>query len=261
MKWLGRVLLVFLFSMPLLWMVAAALQPQGVALGGHWLPWPANATLANFGRIFRTVPLWRYTLNSLRVTAIAVPLTLLTASWAGFAMSQMPARQQRRWLLISLMVLMVPGVALWTSRFLIYRWLGWLDTYWALVAPAWMGSSPFFVLVYYRAFRRIPQALFDAARLEGAGVLANWAWVAMPAARRTTVGVAMLTFLLYWGDFIHPLLYLGRDEGYTLPIALQLLAQMDRSDWSLLMAAAVWSTLIPLLLFGLAGWYLSREKE
>jgi len=192
---------------------------------------------------------------------LGVPLTLVTASWAGLAMARLSRAAQRRWVVISLAVLMVPGIALWSTRFLVYRTLGWYDTVWALIAPAWMGTSPFFVLMFYRAFRRVPAAIYESAFLEGAGVLEMWARVAMPMARPTVLGVALLSFIFYWGDFVSPLLYLNSESNYTLPVALRLLEQMTRAEWGLLMAAALWATLIPLLLFLLAQPYFARYGE
>ena len=173
-------------------------------------------------------------------------------------MAQLPRRNQRRWVVLSLAVLMAPGMALWSTRFFIYEQLGWIDSYWALIAPAWMGTSPFYVLLFYRAFRRIPLAIYDAARLDGAGVLQLWRRVALPIARPTTIGVAILVYVFYWGDFTTPLLYLSTPERFTLPLALQLFQQLSRSDWSLLMAAACWVTLLPLLLFLLIQPYFAR---
>jgi multiple sugar transport system permease protein len=210
---------------------------------------PEAATLENFARIWSAAPMARFTLNSLLVVALAVPLTLLTGSWAGLAMARLPRRSQRLWVVISLAVLMVPGIALWSTRFLIFRQLGWLDSVLALIAPAIMGTSPFYVLMFYRAFRRIPTAIYDAARLDGAGVLGLWWQVALPMARPTLIGVGLLSFIVYWGDFISPLLYLQTERRYTLPVALQLLQQLSPSDWGLLMAAAVWATAVPVLLF------------
>jgi multiple sugar transport system permease protein len=149
-------------------------------------------------------------------------------------------------------------MALWSSRFIIFRQLGWLDSIWALIAPAWMGTSPFFILMFYRAFRRVPAGIYDAARIDGAGVLRTWSQVALPIARPTAVGVALLSFVFYWGDFISPFLYLRSESRYTLPVALQLLQQMNRSDWPLLMAAAVLTALFPVLLFLLAQPYFTR---
>lgn len=250
---------VVVFLLPLVWMVAAAFHPRGVPLPTTLRLLPESLSWDNFRRVLTIAPFGRFTLNSLLVTAIAVPLTVLTGSWAGFAVSQLPRRDQRRWVVVSLMVLMVPGIALWSTRFLVFKWLGILDSVWALVAPAWMGSSPFFVLMFYRAFRRIPRAVYDAALLDGAGVLATWRRVALPIARPTVVGVAFLSFVLYWGDFVAPLLYISDARRQTLPVALQLLQQMSRSDWPLLMAGAVYAALIPLLLFVLIMVWLGRR--
>ncbi len=248
-----------LFLLPLLWMLAAALYPPGVPLPRTMQLLPDAPTLQNFVRVWEVVPLARFTLNSLFIGAVAVPLTLVTSSWAGFAMAQLPSETQRRWILFSLAILMVPAIALWMPRFLLYKQLHWLNSPLALIAPAWMGTSPFYVLMYYRAFRRIPSALYDAAQLDGAGVLQSWFLIAMPLATPTSVGVALLSFLFYWGDFISPLLYLSSDSHFTLPLALKLLQQLHRAEWSLVMAASLVATLLPLALFGLALIFYARR--
>lgn len=255
---MGRLVTAVLFLLPVLWMITAALHPPGNPLPRSLTLLPGEISLRNFWRVWQIVPLGRFALNSLFVTSLAVPLTLLIASWAGFGISQLPKASQQRWILLSLAVLLVPGIALWSTRFLIFSQLGWYNTIWALVAPAWIGTSPFYVLMFYRAFRRIPAAIFDAARLDGAGVWQTWAAVAFPIARPTAVGVALLSFVVYWGDFVSPLLYLRSESRYTLPIALQLLQQMSPSDWPLLMATAVITAIIPILIFFLLQPYFSR---
>jgi multiple sugar transport system permease protein len=256
-----RLLAAVLFLLPIFWMVAAALHPLGVPLPQKLVLFSAVPTLDNFARAWDLVPIGRYALNSLLVVALAVPITLVSSSWAGYGMSRLPRPSQRRWVVISLAVLMVPGIALWFTRFLIFKQLGWLDTIWALIAPAWMGTSSFYVLMFYRAFRRIPAAVYDAARIDGAGILQTWWLVILPMARPTALGVGLLTFVVYWGDFISPLLYLDSESLYTLPIALQLLQMMSRSEWALLMAAAVITTFIPVLLFIILQPYFARVGD
>jgi multiple sugar transport system permease protein len=115
--------------------------------------------------------------------------------------------------------------------------------------------------MFYRAFRRIPAAIYDAARIDGAGIMQTWWLVILPIARPTVLGVALLSFVVYWGDFTNPLLYLDSERLYTLPIALQLLQQMTRSEWSLLMAAAVFVTFIPIALFVMLQPYFARVGD
>lgn len=226
----------------------ASFIAQGQALPVLW-PWRGSiSTFENYGRLFQLLPIGRYTLNSLLVPIIALPISLLISSWAGLGMARLSPTNQRRWVVISLGVLMIPGIALWIPRFILYRQLGWYDSLWALIAPAWMGTSPFFALMFYRAFRRIPAAIYDAARLDGAGMLRTWWSVTMPMARTTIFAVALLTFVIYWGDFTSPLLYLRSGNWTTLPVALQTLQQMSRSDWPLMLSGAVWTILIPVFL-------------
>ena len=237
------------FALPLLWMLSASLRQPGLPPPRYfeWVPNPV--VWANYAAIFEMLPLARYVLNSLLVAGLAVPLTLLTASWAGLAMAQMPASHQRRLALLSVALLMVPLTALWLTRYVFFAWLGLTNTYGALLAPALMGTSPLFVLLFYWAFRRVPAELYEAARLEGAHALSLWWRLALPLARPTVVAVGVLTFLVYWGDFLSPMLYLRTQALYTLPLGVQQLRQLDRSNWPLLMAAATVMTVPAVLLF------------
>ncbi len=184
----------------------------------------------------------RYTLNSLVVVAFAVPLTVLFASWAGFAMSRLPRRTAGVLVAVSLIALMVPVTALLVSRFAIFRTLGLTNTYVPLVAPSLMGTSPFYVLLFYWSFRRVPAELFEAARLEGMGALQIWRRVAMPLVRPITVAVGVLAFVFTWSNFLDPLIYLFDQEKFTVPLGLKSLAQLDRQNYPLLLAGAVTAT-------------------
>lgn len=241
-----------LFVLPLYWVIVASLQPTGQALPSRLIWWPDQVTFANYRRIFELLPLARYALNSVIVVAIAVPVTLLTASWAGFAMTQLPARV--RDMLIGLLVaaLMVPLMAVWLSRFLVYKWLGLLDTLGVLIAPALLGSSPFYVLIMFWALRRIPRDGIDAARMDGAGAFRIWWSVALPQVRPALLAVTVLSFERHWSNFIDPLLYISNPDRYTLPVALLALQQLHRTQWPLLMAGVVVVTLPAVLVFLLA---------
>jgi multiple sugar transport system permease protein len=258
---LPRLALAALFLLPTIWLVSASLRQTGLPPPRtvEWLPDPI--AWANYRQIFELVPLVAYAGNSLLVALLALPLTVVTASWAGLAMTQMPKRVREALVVLAVMLLMVPTVSLWLARFIIFKQLGIIDTRWALVAPAVMGSSPLFVLLYYWTFRRLPPAIFESARLDGANLMQIWARVAMPLAWATTAVVIVLSFVVYWGDFVSPLLYLKSERLYTLPIGLQSLQQMDAIDRPLLMAGAALMTAPVLLLFVLGQRFLWPERH
>jgi multiple sugar transport system permease protein len=215
----------------------------------------------NYAEIFRIVPLGRYFLNSLLVSALGVALTLLTASWSGFTMAQLP-KGARRWMLgLSIVLLMTPVTALWLTRFLLFSWLGVSNSYLPLLAPALMGSSPLFILLFYWSFRRIPMEMFESAQLEGASPWHNWRLVALPQARAAILAVALLSFIFYWNDFINPLLYLRSQKLYTLALGLNQIRAMDQTNFPLLLAAALVMTLPALVVFLLAQKALLGETK
>jgi multiple sugar transport system permease protein len=241
-----------LFVVPLLWATLASLRMPGLPppQGLSWLADPL--TLGNYRRIFDLLPLGSYLLNSIIVACVSVLLTLIIASWAGFAMARLPGPVRGRLVILAVLLRLVPLPILWLARFILFSRLQINDTLWALIAPAWMGTSPFYVLLFYWAFRRVPGDLFDAARLEGASVLQSWALVAMPMVRPTAASVVVLSFMHYWSDFINPLIYLKSERNYTLAVGLRTLQQLDLTNWPLLMAGAVVMMLPMLLLFLLA---------
>ncbi len=249
------------FLLPLVWVLVAALRQPGTPppAGIEWLPDPPS--LDAFARLGTLLPFGRYLVNSLVVVAVAVPVTLLVASWAGFAIAQLDDLQRRRLVVLAVGLLLVPATALWLTRYLVFRQLGILDSLGALVAPALMGSSPLFVLLFYWAFRRLPGELYEHARLDGASALTVWRRVALPLAMPTSVVVALLTFLLYWSDFLGPQMYLRSQELYTLPVGLRQLQTLDRTNWPVLMAGSVVLAIPAVLVFLLVQrWFLRAYR-
>ena len=249
------------FVLPLVLMVTGSLREPGQPPPRTPELLPDPIVLGSYGRAFELVDLGRYALNSLLVAALSVPLAVLVAALAGFAMSQLP-RRATAWLVAgSLVALMVPLTALLVPRFAIFRTLGLTDTYVPLVAPALLGMSPFYVLVFYWSFRRIPRELYEVCVLEGATPFQTWRRLAMPLVRPVTAAVALLAFIFSWGNFLDPLIYLFDAELFTLPLGLKSLAQLDRTNYPLLLAGAVTATAPVIVAFAVAQRYFLHEHR
>jgi multiple sugar transport system permease protein len=227
---------------PVIYMVTGSLRKAGLPPPRSPELLPSPLAWGNYDRAFELVDIPRYALNSLIVAAFAVPLSVLVASWAGFAISRLPGRLRTILLAASLAALMVPATALLVPRFVLFKQLGLIDTYVPLIAPALIGMSPFYVLLFYWAFRRIPEELYEAARLEGLTPFQTWRRVAMPLTRPVIVAVGLLSFVFTWSNFLDPLIYLFDEERFTLPLGLRQLAQLDPQNFPLLLAGAVAAT-------------------
>jgi multiple sugar transport system permease protein len=254
-------LVALVFLLPLAFMVSGSLRKPGLPPPRTPELVPSPVAFGNYERAFELVDLARYSLNSLVVAALVVPLSVLVASWAGFALLRLPPRWSRLLVAVSFVALMVPVTALLVPRFALFRTLGLTDTWVPLIAPALLGGSPFYVLVYAWAFRRLPSELYEACRLEGMTPFQVWRRIAMPLVRPVTAGVAVLAFVFSWSSFLEPLVYLFDPDLYTLPLGLRSLAQLDRTNFPLLLAGAVTATVPILVVFLLAQrWFLHEHR-
>jgi multiple sugar transport system permease protein len=249
---LGLAVVVLLFGLPVAALVIAPLHAPGTPPEGGVFSLPSPPSLESFRDAFALVPLGRALLNSLLVTAVAVPITVVTASWAGLALALSSGRVRGGLILVLLLLAMVPATAIWIPRFLAWSALGLVGTYVPLIAPALTGGSPVFVLLYAYSFTRIPSDLVDAARMEGLSLLAIWWRVAMPLVRPTTAAIALLAAALFWSNFIDPLLYLRRERDLTAPAMLHALELLGPTNFPVFLAGALVVTAPVILAFILA---------
>jgi multiple sugar transport system permease protein len=243
------------FLLPLFWAIMLSLRDLRLSppMAWEWLSLPLS--WQNYETVFKLVPLGRYALNSLFIVSVAVPITLVVASWAGYAISQLTHREQRAFWAFTVLLRLTPVTALWLSRFVLFRYLGVLDSYAALIAPALAGTNPLFVLYFYATFANIPKEMFESARLEGAGAMSIWRYIALPLAQPTVIAVGVMAALHYWGDFINPLLYVSSERLLTLTIGLSLLQQLERSFLPLIMVGVVTLMMPALVLFVMSQRY------
>jgi multiple sugar transport system permease protein len=248
----GALAVIALFVPPLLLLVAGSLRQPGLPppLTPELIPRPLSTQ--GYTDAVSLGALGRATLNSVVVAAIAVPLSVLVASLAGYALTQLPRRLAAAVMVASLAALMVPATALLAPRFAMFRTLQLTDTLVPLISPALLATSPLYPLVYYLAFRALPADLYDASRLADLSPIQTWWRVAMPLVRPVTAGLAALTFVLTWSNFLDPLIFVYQRELFTLPLALRSLATLDPTNFPVFLAGAVLATVPALLVFGLA---------
>lgn len=244
---LVRVVVIVIFLAPLAFMVSGSLRKIGAPPPDGFEVVPRGAGFAAYGELGDHFDVWRAVRNSLFVVGVAVPVTVVVASWAGFAMSQFTGRSRRFLLGMTLIVLMIPLPMMWAARFIGYLHLGVLDTLVPLMAPALAGTTPFTILLAYRSFRRIPPELFEAARAEGASAIRTWWRVGLPLVGATTTAIAAIAFTVHWGNYFDAFLFIGRDEVKTLPLQVGKLVNLDPTDLPIMLAGAVLLALPPAL--------------
>jgi multiple sugar transport system permease protein len=257
----AAVIISAIFLIPLASMIVGSLRMPGLPppRGIEWLPKPV--TFSNFPQVFQVVDLGRYMVNTLVVEAMGVPVTLLVASWAGFALSQIRNRVSQAIIAGVFLLFFLPETALWVSRFILYKLAGVIDTPVALAAPSLFGTSALYMLIFYWTFRRVPDEIWEAARMDGAGAFRTWWTLGVPAARAAYAAVGVLSFFYYWREFNEPLLYIQTIEKYTLSVGLAYLEQLDPTNWPLLLAGSVIVTAPLIVVFLVAQPFFMEPLE
>lgn len=234
---------------PLAWLLPVSLHAPGEPLRAGGLRWPEAPTLAAYVRVFEWVPMLSGLVNSLAYTIAGVALSLLMASLTGFGIARLDTRRLGLAVVALVICASIPITAIWVPRFVLFEAIGVSRSGLPLLAPALYGASPLFVLLYMMAFRRLGPEPFEAAALEGVSTLRQWWRFALPQVRPTTVAVATLAAMQFWGAFLEPLLYLERERDLTAPLLLHALDLLGPTQWAVLMAGAALLAAPVLLIF------------
>jgi multiple sugar transport system permease protein len=232
---------------PLLWMISASFMPDGEANSFPPRLIPSDPTLAHYRDLFTRLDLARSFFNSVVITVLATVLSVLVNSLAGYGFAKLPF-PGREPLFRSLSVaLVIPAQVGMLPLFLLLRELGLINTYAGVLVP--YAASVYGIFLVRQYALGLPDALLDAARVDGAGELRIFAVVALPVIRPILVTLAAFTFLSAWNDFMWPLIILSDSARYTLPVALASLVGEHVQDTELMMAGSVITTLPALLAF------------
>ena len=165
----------------------------------------------------------------------------------GFAFLEFKGRDLLFGLTVATM--MIPFVITMIPVYLLYRHLGWIDTFKPLWVTSWFGGA-FFIFLLRQFFLGLPKDLLDAARIDGCTELEILWHVIVPLARPAIAMVALFTFIGTWKDFMGPLIYLNHPSQFTLSLSLQSFqAEHGGTPWHLLMAAATVFSLPLIILF------------
>jgi len=247
-----------LVAMPMYWLVISAFKSSDEIFTAtpRWLP--AALEWRNFGRAWEGAAFGRYFLNSIVVALAIVFLQLATSSLAAYALARRRFVGRTVVLLAVIGALIIPIQVTFLANFITLQHLGWLDSYWALVAP--FTASAFGTFLLRQAFLAVPEAMEDAARLDRCTGLAFLWHFLLPLSRPTVLAFTLVALVTHWNDYFWPLIVTNRDEIRTLPIGLAMFVTQEMmSDWNLLMAATLFVAAPMLIIFFLTQRYFIRS--
>ncbi|GAA1038727.1 carbohydrate ABC transporter permease [Virgisporangium ochraceum] len=236
---------------PFLAMVVVALSPANEPTVPY--AWPRTLTLDNLSAVVSSSGFLQWTVNSIVYSVVSVVVILLTAAMAGyaFAKKRFPGRDVLLWSFIA--TIMVPFQAMLIPYFVLVSKMDGLDTYWGLIVPTLANSQAVFLMRQF--IRGLPDELFDAAKVDGAGEWRTFWQIVLPLTRPILATLGVFVFLWHWNDFLWPLVVAQSGDMRTLTVGLATLHGED-VPLAQLMAGATVTVLPCLLVFALLQRYL-----
>ncbi len=241
---------------PFLWMILTSFKDMSeiYVYPPKWLPEKFN--FDNYVNAFTAAPFGRYYLNSL-IVAFAVTLgQLITCSMAAFAFARLRFKGRDILFYIFLGTMMIPYNVTMIPSFMVLYWLGWIDSYYALIVPGLASAFGTFLLRQF--FITIPRELEEAAYIDGASRFQVLRRIIVPLAKPALATLAIFTFMGVFNDFIWALIVINSEQMQTVQLGLAIFRDRYLTEWDLLMAGSVTAVLPILIVFFFAQKYFIK---
>jgi multiple sugar transport system permease protein len=235
---------------PLLWMLAASFRPENEiftsasiipsswSIDSYFRGW--NGLRTGFGTFFT---------NSFIISILSVCGNVIACSMAAFAFARLQFRGKNFWFAMMLMTLMLPYQVTLIPQYVLFRQLGWVNTFLPLVVPKFLAADGFFIFLMVQFFRGLPKELDEAAQMDGCSPWRIYWKIIIPLSMPVLATAAIFTFIWTWDDFFGPLIYLSEMRQYTVMLGLRTFTDSTgTSDYGGLFAMSVLS-LVPIFLF------------
>lgn len=211
------------FLAPVVWALLSAFKPANDIITSPLGFDPTRFTLDNYIAMFQDVPIASGFANTAVVLVFKGAITLFFAPLAAYAFAKYDFIGKNLIFGAVLVTLMLPTIVLIIPLLLEMKQLGWVNTYQALILP---GSVDAFAIFWMRqVIAAVPDELLDAARVDGCGEFGIFWRVVLPVIRPGLAGLAVLTIMNIYNDFVWPVVVASSDRMATLQVVLSTLAQ------------------------------------
>lgn len=206
--------------LPLLYQLSTSLKEAGdvFLFPPQWIPNPVR--WQNYVDAITAIPFFVYLGNTVMITALSILGKVLSVTLVAFAFSRLQWWGRDTLFFVMLATLMLPPHVTLIPQFILFRQLGWINTFLPLIVPEFFGG-PFLTFLVRQFFLTIPRDLDDAARIDGSSSLGVYWRIILPLSWPAILMVVIMVFNNTWNDFLHPLIYLQSQDKFTLALGLR----------------------------------------
>jgi oligogalacturonide transport system permease protein len=227
---------------PLLWLVGASFKTNAEIFSEVGF-WPSSFSFDSYAKGWKTSTEYTfatYFINSFLITIPRIIVTVISCVLVAYAFARFEFWGKK--FLFSIMVgtMMLPLIVLRLPQYLMFKELGWLDTYLPLILPSAFATDTFFVFMLVQFLRGIPRDMEEAALIDGCNALQLLWHIIVPLLKPAIISVIVFQFIWTMNDFMGPLIYLASVEKYPVSLALKMsIGATEEVEWANVIAISV----------------------
>ncbi|RIK37111.1 MAG: sugar ABC transporter ATP-binding protein [Chloroflexi bacterium] len=248
---------VTLMFIPLAWTLSTSLKKPGEVFLFPPTFIPSEIVWRNYADAVTAIPFFKYLWNTATITGLTIVGKVMSVTLVAFAFARLRWWGRDTLFLIMLATLMLPTHVTLIPQFILFKNLGWINTFLPLIVPHFFGG-PWLTFLVRQFLLTLPRELDDAARIDGCSSFGVFARIILPLAMPAVLIVVIFVFNNTWNDFLGPLIYLHSQDKFTLALGLRMFQGEASTSWNLLMAASLLTMLPVLILFFAAQKYFMQ---
>jgi multiple sugar transport system permease protein len=261
LSYLLLIVIAFFFLFPIVFMFVSSIKNNETQIIrdmsniSAFIPY-GELGLKNYFDVFKQMPFGRFMFNSVFIVSSTVLSGLVLNSMIAYALARLRFKGKELILSLIIALIIIPTEAVVIPLLLMVNRINWLDSYQVQIIPFIVDA--FSIFLFYQFFIGLPKSLDEAAKIDGANPFQIYRKIIVPLSRPVFATVAILQFLVRWGDFLWPLMVTRGYEYRPLPVAIQQFFSQDPKVWGDIFAFASMVTIPSLIIFLLfQKWFMS----
>ena len=222
---------------PFIWMVSSALKDSSMIFSYPPKLIPKPAVFENFRTAWNDTGMGRAMINSLIIAVTATLGNIVVSSMVAYGFAKIEFKGKGILFLIVLSTMMIPYQVILIPSFIIFKQIGWVNTFYPLIVPSLFGTAAN-VFMMRQYMLKIPNDFRDSGFIDGCGHFRIWFNIILPMCVPTLVSLGVLTFMGHWNNYLGPMIYLSSRARLTVPLVLRTYQGAYSTQWNLLMAAS-----------------------
>jgi len=239
----------FMTVYPVIWLLLNSFKKTGEIVVGNNFSIPTHLEISNYYKALFEHNVLGYFVNSIFVTACTIILTLTVSIMLAYALARMQWKSSQLFYTYFAVGLLVPSQAVIIPIFIIMKKLHLINNPLSLILSVSAFNIAISVVVVYGFLRGIPNAMEEAAVIDGCGLRSILIKIIVPMIKPAIATIAIIVFLSSWNEFIFAMLFISKTSLKTLPIGLLSFVGQYGTDWGAMFAAMAVTSLLPIVVF------------